>query len=108
MNYRLIPSPHSHQILDYVDGLNSTSRAYAHAIQCCGSAGKIETSWQRPALKQSINETGVKGISRPGGVHGGNLISAGIMELLAVPCKHSVLPKRRSCEGTSVAAVHQR
>src|SRR5213082_678601 len=108
MKYGLIPSPRGHQILDYVDRLNSTSRAYAHAIQCCGSTGKIETSWQRPALKQSIDETGMKSISRSGGVHGGDLIGAGVMELLAVPCKHSVLPKRCSSEGTSIAAVHQR
>src|SRR5713101_1478654 len=58
-----------HEALDLLDGVDGTAGANGGAIQCGGSAGKIELLLQGPALQQRVDETGVEKVARAGGVH---------------------------------------
>jgi hypothetical protein len=101
-DYSLYPVPYNlpyiisrargHELFNAVECLNAAPGSGCHAIQSGGGAGEIELALKRPVLKQSIDESSVKNISRAGGVNDRNTVGSGVVKLLAIPCQHAVLP----------------
>jgi len=63
-----VPSACCHQVFDFVERLNTASGADGCAVQGGGGAGEVELSFERPTLKQAVDEAGVEDIARSGRV----------------------------------------
>src|SRR6185437_283967 len=105
---RRMAKPRCHQFLDLPHGLNSASRADAHAVQRCGGAGKIENTRKLPALQQTIDEAGVECVTRAGGINRVYLKCRSVVELFAIPGEHAVLAESRGREDAIESTLHER
>ncbi len=82
--------------------------ANSGAIQRGSGAGKIELLLQRPTLQKRVDESGVENIARAGGIHGLDLKSRRVVELLPVPSEDAILTQSGGGETAAVAAVNLR
>src|SRR6266852_946872 len=102
----VVPRARCHERFNRLERLNAAPGPDRHAIQRSGSAGKIELSFERPALKQPIDKSGVEDISGSGCIDHRNTIGSGMVELLAIPRQHAVVSQRCCREKTSIAKLH--
>ena len=62
------PSARCHQIFDFVERLNAASGSDGCTVQGGRGAGEVELSFERPILKEAVDEAGVEDIASSGGV----------------------------------------
>src|SRR5579885_762070 len=95
-----------HEVFNSFYALNAASCPGCHAIQsrCC--AGEIELPFERPVLKQAIDESGMEDVAGAGGIDDGHAVSGSVIELLSVPCDNSVRPEGRRRKAAFIAALY--
>jgi hypothetical protein len=103
---RLVPDSGSDQILDCLQSLDSAACSGCGAVESSCGAGKIELAAERPALQQTVDKSGVENISGSSGVHHGNPVGGGVVELAAVPGENAVLAEGRRGEHGAEAMMH--
>jgi hypothetical protein len=80
-----VPSACCHQVFDFVERLDAASGSDGCTVQGGRGAGEVELSFERPILKEAVDETGVEDIARSGGIDYRDTIGGCVVKLLAVP-----------------------
>ena len=63
-----VPGACCHQVFDFVERRNTASGSDGCTVQGGGGAGEVELSFERPILKEAIDEAGVEDIACSGGI----------------------------------------
>ena len=74
-----------HERLDFVDRLNCATGTGRSAVERGCGGSKLELTLERPATKQTVNESGVKHVAGTGCIYNVNPVRGRVMEALAIP-----------------------
>ena len=95
--------PSGDQLLNLVDGLDATSRAGCGAVERGGGTGEVQLAWQRPALQQSVNKSGVEYIPGARGIQRLHTKGGRVVESRTIPCQNAFTTQGGGGEATAVS-----
>ncbi len=97
-----------HEGFDRFHGLNAAAGADGSAVERGGGAGEFQLPLQWPALQEPVDESGMKDVTRAGGVHRLNAVGGRVVKALSIPREHSFVAQSCGSEATGVAAMNLR